>query len=240
MPPTVLTGLTYYVHSGAIPDRLVFSSATSGTAYPGTSVVSSGRRNDESNPTGNIFTYTYSVDHSNSAHLTLNFGYYGLGGDKNEYELQFTDGPSGLFSRRIYRLGSLFATDSGAFSPYAVLPSTNSGGTNGTVTLENPPTNPKGYTYNVNVDGIVERLVFQSDTAGIDYDDSAPTDYTYTYASTGTRKFSLVVQFKADRWDEYALSFSSGGQGSYVRRRFRNNALIKTSSGTFTVSNNGK
>ena len=67
---------------------------------------------------------------------------------------------------------------------------------------------------------IPERLTFQSATVGLQLDDSAPTDFTYTYQSTGSNTFSLVVRFKADKWDEYDLTFTDGGHGSFVRREF--------------------
>ena len=231
-PPAKLSGLTYYVFTGPVPDKYQFTSDASGVATPGTS--SSGRHSDSS-PGGNAFSYTYTVLSSNTASLNVNFGYYGIGGDRQEYDLTFTDGPSGQFNRRIYRLGSLFTTDQGVFSPNSTLPTTS--GTNSTPGLTNePPSNPAGLTYTMNVGEVPPRLVFQSAQNGIEFDDSAPTDFDYTYTTTGTNTFSLHVQFKSDRFDDYDLTFTGGAGGTMVRRQYRNNALVRTDSGTFDVT----
>src|SRR5205085_1784978 len=147
----------------------------------------SGDENEnEVSPGGNTFTYSFSVLSSNTASLVINFGYYGFGGDKNEYDLTYTDGPSGTFVRRIYRLGSLYSTDNGAFSPYAPVAGPMGGTNQPPLNTNQPPANPSGFTYTVLGGNLPERLVFQSSTAGIDFDDSAPTDFTFTYQPTGT------------------------------------------------------
>jgi len=231
-PPVGLSNLTYYVFTGPVPDQYQFTSDTAGLATPGT--ISSGRHSDSS-PGGNAYTYTYTVLSSNTASLNINFGYYGIGGDRQEYDLTFTDGPSGQFSRRIYRLGSLFTTDHGVFSPNSTLPTTTV--TNSPPGLTNePPANPVGLTYTMNVGQVPPRLVFQSSTSGIEFDDSAPTDFSYTYTATGTNTFTMHVQFKPDRWDDYDLTFSSGAGGTMVRKQYRNNALNRTESGTFDIA----
>ena len=69
-------------------------------------------------------------------------------------------------------------------------------------------------------------------------DDSEPTPFTYAYALTGAARFSLRVQFKLDRWDEYDLTFASGRTGQFVRREFDKHALKDTDSGPFTVAPN--
>jgi hypothetical protein len=174
-----------------------------------------------------------------TASLIVNFGYYGFGGDKNEYDLTYTDGPSGTFVRRIYRLGSLYSTDNGAFSPFAPAPGQPGGTNNPPVNTNQPPVNPAGLTYTVLGGNVPERLVFQTSASGIDFDDSAPTDFTFTYQATGTNTFNMVVRFKPDRWHEYDLTFINGVQGSYVRRQFKNSGLNRTDSGPFTVAPTG-
>jgi len=192
---------------------------------------------NEVSPGGNIFTYSYNVFGSNTSSLVVNFGYYGFGGDKNEYDLTYTDGPSGTFVRRIYRLGSLYSTDNGAFSPYAPVYGQPPGNTNPPPVVTNaPPANPFGFTYTMNDGAVPERLVFQSTSSGIEFDDSAPTDFTFTYSATGTNTFALRAQFKPDRWDEYDLNFTNGIQGTFVRRQFKNSQLNRTTSGPFTVA----
>ena len=238
-PPTILTGLVYYVQSGARPDKLMFNTLTTGIETPLPS-TSGDEDENEVSPGGNIFTYSYHELGSNSASLIVNFGYYGFGGDKNEYDLTYTDGPSGTFVRRIYRLGSLYSTDNGAFSPYAPQPGQTPGNTNLPPVVTNaPPTNPVGFTYTMHDGSTPPRLVFQSTSSGIEFDDSAPSDFTFTYAATGANTFALRAQFKPDRWDEYDLTFTNGAQGTLVRRQFKNSQLNRTTSGTFTIAVTG-
>jgi hypothetical protein len=72
----------------------------------------------------------------------------------------------------------------------------------------------------------------------VEFDDSAPSDFTYTYSATGTSTFSLQVQFKPDRWDDYDLTFTAPAAGTVVRRQYRNSNLSRTDSGTFSISAN--
>lgn len=232
-PPTALTGLVYYVLSGAQPDKLTFQTLTAGVEMP--IRTTSDETENEVSPGGNTFSYTYQVLTTNTASLIVNFGYYGFGGDKNEYDLTYTDGPSGTFVRRIYRLGALYSTDQGAFSPYDV--STNATSVTNTppVSTNAPPANPSGLTYTIQSGKIPERLVFLTSATGIEYDDSAPSEFSFTYQATGTNTFGLVVQFKPDRWHEYDLVFDNGAQGTYTRRQYKNNALDRVDTGTFTL-----
>jgi hypothetical protein len=232
-PPNSLTGLVYYAFTGPVPDKYQFNLGNSGLAFPGQTGTEV-----ESTPSGNIFTYTYDVLSSNTASLHVEFGYYGIGGDRQEYDLTFTDGASAQFNRRIYRLGSLYTTDHGLFSPNATLPST--GATNTEVSITNaPPTTPMGLTFTMNI-GQTRRLVFQGVATGIEFDDSAPSEFTYTYTQTGPATFSLVVRFKPDRWDEYDLTFANGAAGDLVERRYRNGKLDRTEAGGFSIALTGK
>ena len=233
-PPLTLTGLVYYVQSGSTPDQLHFQNDRSGIETP--TIVNGAENEIEVSPGGNAFTYTYTVLGANTASLVVNFGYYGFGGDKNEYDLTYTDGGSGTFVRRIYRLGALYSTDTGAFSPFA--PAANPGAPP-VVDPGVPPVSPVGLTYTVLGGNVPERLVFKTSITGIDFDDSAPTDFGYSYTATGAGTFSLVVRFKADRWDEYDLTFNGGVQGTYVRRQFKNGKFNRTNSGSFTVAPTG-
>jgi len=237
-PPNVLTGMVYYMLSGATPDQLTFQTLTTGLENP-TPVAGNTEGEVQVSAGGNIFTYTYTVLGSNTASLNINFGYYGFGGDRNEYDLTYTDGPSGTFVRRIYRLGALYSTDNGAFSPYAHPPTPAPGTNNPPVATNTPPTNPVGLTYTIQDGSIPPRLVFQSTTSGIEFDDSAPSDFTYTYQATPTNTYAMRLQFKPDRWDDYTLTFSSGIQGTFVRRQYRNSALNRTTTGPFSVAVTG-
>ena len=222
----------YYTFTGPSPDKYQFNTGNNGVATPGSS---SGEV--ETTSTGNIYTYSYSVLSSNTASLTINFGYYGIGGDKQEYDLTFNDGSNALFTRRIYRLGSLFTTDNGVFTQNAVLSSTTPGNTNSVPTVA--PTNPVGYTYTMNYSSTPPRLVFKNSVGGIEFDDSAPSDFTYTYTATGTDTFHVVVTFKPGRWDEYDLTFTSGSTGNMVVRRYEKSSLKRTDGGSFSVISTG-
>jgi len=80
-------------------------------------------------------------------------------------------------------------------------------------------------------------LVVATATAGTEFDDSAPTEFTYTYSLTGANTASLIVRFKADKWDEYDLTFTAGmNTGTFARREFDNNTLKDTDTGTFIGS----
>lgn len=228
-PPSTFTNLIYYAFTGATPDKYQFNGNNTGTATPGTS---SGEV--EVAPTGNTFTYTYSVLSSNTASLIINFGYYGIGGDRQEYDLTFNDGSSALFNRRIYRLGSLFTTDQGVFTPNAVLTPPTPPNTNGAPAT--PPGSPAGFTYTMNDSSTPPRVVFQTATSGTEFDDSAPSSFTYTYTQTDTNTFHLVVTFKPGKYDDYVLTFATAATGNLVLHSYDKNALKRTASGSFAVA----
>ena len=80
------------------------------------------------------------------------------------------------------------------------------------------------------------RVVFQTATAGTQFDDSAPTTFTYTYTQTATNIFHLVVTFKPGKYDDYVLTFATGATGNLVLHTYDKNALKRTDSGSFTVT----
>ena len=232
--PASLGGLVYYTFTGSSPDKYQFNTNNTGVAIPGSS---SGEI--ETTSAGNIFTFSYNVTSSNTAELTINFGYYGIGGDRQEYDLTFNDGTSALFKRRIYRLGSLFTTDSGVFTPNGILPpppASNGGETHAIPTT--PPANPAGFTYTVIFSELPRRLVFQTTATGTEFDDSAPSTFSYTYAATGADTFHLKVTIRPDKWDEYDLTFVNGASGTMVVRRYDKERLKSTDSGSFSVTAN--
>ncbi len=231
-PPASLNGFVYYTFTGPSPDKYQFNTNNSGVATPGSS---SGEV--ETSSAGNIFIYSYNVLTSNSATLTVNFGYYGIGGDRQEYDLTFNDGAYALFQRRIYRLGSLFMTDRGVFTPNGVLPPPATGGATNAVPIA-PPQSPTGFTYTVNFSENPRRLLFQTSATGSEFDDSAPSTFTYSYLEVSADAFHLVVTFRSDRHDEYDLTFTTGGSGTMVVRRYDKNGLKSTDSGSFSVTAN--
>jgi hypothetical protein len=231
-PPASLAGLLYSFQASGAPDRYDFTNDTGGLEIQG--IVSEGL------PT-NGFAYTYSVTGSNTASLVMTFGYYGAGGDRYECDLTFTDGASGRFVRREFRKGRLKDTDVGAFRPQSLDGSNPGGGNVGTPVSDldpagAPPVSPVGLTFTMLSGNPPEALAFTSATAGVQRDDSAPSSFTYTYTSTGAGAFSLRVQFKADRWDEYDLTFTDGAHGTFVRREFQDGVLKDTDRATFIVA----
>jgi hypothetical protein len=248
--PAALAGLAYLFQSSGQPDRLEFTSATSGTEFS----------DDVNDDEPNQFTYTYAMSNPATASLVVTFK-----PDRwDEYTLVFTSPSQGTFVRREFKDGALDDTDSGAFSSVILSPITQpnppSGGTtnppsgggtpppDGTTpppTGETPPppngsaappASLVGLSYSMNDGGaILTRLVITSATAGTEFDDSDPTQFTYAYTVTGANTASLVLTFKTDKWDEYDLTFTAGTNGgTFVRREFDNDELKDTDSGTFT------
>ena len=135
------------------------------------------------------------------------------------------DGSTATFNRRLYRGGVVYTNQAGIFSTNSVLPYAYNGGS-----TNNPP--PGDYDFAMSTG---EFLKFTSATAGLQTDNSNPTDFTYVLASTGPDTATLRVQFKADKWDEYDLTYTSATSGSFVRRQYDRNDLKDTDSGTFTA-----
>ena len=77
-------------------------------------------------------------------------------------------------------------------------------------------------------------LTFNTATAGVEQGDSDVTPFTYTFSRSGDSVALLVIRFKADKWDEYDLTYEGGNRGTFVRREFDKGALKDTDSGTFT------
>ncbi len=233
-PPVSLHGKTYFVYTTPSPDQYQFSGVNYGYASPGASIADE----VETTPGGNVYMYTYGNTGSNTASLVITYGYYNLGGDREEYDLTYVDGSTATFNRRLYRLGTLYTNQAGIFSTNSTLPyAFNTGGGNsgggGPINTNPPPTNPQGYTFNMNTG---EHIAFQTATSGFQTDNSNPTDFTYTYTVTGEYTRFLHVQLKADKWDDYTLTFTDGGHGSFTREQYDNNELKDSDGDTFTVT----
>lgn len=113
-------------------------------------------------------------------------------------------------------------------------------GTGGNTT---PPTGtalvtPAGFTFTMIQGATPDRLVFNDATTGIERGDSSESSFTYTYTMTAAGAATLKVQFKADRWDEYDLSFTGDAGGTFVRREFKRGLLNDTDAGTFAAAAN--
>jgi hypothetical protein len=221
-PPALLSGMTYYVYTAQYPDQYRFVAGHYGYAMPGASAdeeleVSNG---------GNVYMYTYTNHSSNTASLVITYGYYNLGGDREEYDLTYVDGSTATFNRRLLRAGVVYTNQSGIFSTNPVLPYAYDPGTS----TNNPPAGDYNFVMSTG-----ESLKFNNSTAGKQYDDSNPTDFTYVLTATGPTSATLRIQFKADKWDEYTLSYASTTAGSFTRKQYDKNALKDTDSGTFTA-----
>ncbi len=242
-PPTSLAGLAYSFLHGASPDRLEFGSATNGIE------IEDNERPGDDHP-GRAFAYAYTTTDTNTATLVVTFSAI----RRDEYDLTFTDGAQGTFVRREFRNGLLDETDTGSFSPSSIPPvvvpptpgncyycngsggDDHGGGTGGTGGTGTPPPTGglTGDAFTFASGATPERLVFQTATTGTQFDDSSPSPFTYTYAPAGEHAASLVVRFKSDRWDEYDLTFTADGAGTFVRREFKKSVLADTDTGTFS------
>lgn len=221
-PPVSLNGKTYYVYTAQFPDQYSFVAGHYGYAMPGASA------DEELEVTegGNVYMYTYTNHSDNTATLIITYGYYNLGGDREEYDLTYVDGSTATFNRRLYRGGVVYTNQAGIFSTNSVLPYAYNpgGGTN------NPPIGDYDFVMSTG-----ESLKFNNATEGLQTDNSNPTDFTYVLTSTGPNTASLRVQFKADKWDEYDLTYGGATSGTFVRRQYDQDELKDTDTGTFTA-----
>lgn len=224
-PLTSLQGRNCYVFLNPNPDRYQFTGPNYGYAFPG---AGHGDEEIEVQPNGNVYTYSYQLGESNKASLVITYGYYNLGGDREEYDLEYVDGSTARFNRRLYRQGSLYTNQAGLFSPNATLPYVIPGSTNAVP--------PGDYDFFMDTG---EYLKFKTAIAGIQTDDSVPTDFTYTFGKTGPTAATLRVQFKAEKWDEYMLTYTDTLHGSFVRKQYDKNSLKDSDAGHFTAAHAG-
>ena len=77
------------------------------------------------------------------------------------------------------------------------------------------------------------QLVFTTATLGVETGDSDSSSFVYTYQKKSATAASLVVRFKADRWDEYDLVYTVEGRGTLVLRQYKSNILERTRTGSF-------
>ncbi len=221
-PPAVLAGLIYQFQSGEHPDRIEFSTASSG--------IEVGDDGDDDEP--NRFTYLYTATGTNTATVVLTF----KPGRHDDYDLIFNSDGRGTFTRREFRDDLLKDTDHGAFS--AVTGGTDHGGGPGGTGGDSGsiPAGPslEGVRYRFATGETPDLLTFNTATAGVEQGDSDVTSFTYTFSKSGDSVALLVIRFKADKWDEYDLTFVGGNRGTFVRREFDDGALEETDNGTFT------
>ena len=221
--PWVLTGVMLNLDDAPGGDVIRFLSETDG--------VDQGEAPDP-------FTYQYTRLGTHEAKVEITYARSKV----DVLTLTFTTSSAGTWVRDEYRKGRLKDRDTGVF---AVLDaagqplSPTSGGT------EPPPKAPAevpatlgGLTYTFQSGETPERLEFTTPEAGTEFgddtDDDEPNTFTYTYTVTGALTARLVLRFKADKWDEYDLTFQAGANtGTFVRREFDRNVLKDTDTGSF-------
>ena len=228
--PEALTGTAFVFNSGATPERLEFRTATTGIEFE--HILLAGEIDD---PDG--FSYTYSLVGTNGATIVADFG----DGKRDEYVLTFTSGASGSFVRREFRKGVLDDTDTGTFSPAAVATDPNNGGGNpgggtGGDTGGTPaaPSAVTGLRIIMN-DGTPDTMHFATATSGTETDADSFDSFTYVYTVTGPTTATLRLNFGFDEWDEYDLTYTGAGSGTFIQREYEDGVLDKTESGTFTT-----
>jgi hypothetical protein len=145
-PPASLTGLVYWFQTGLTPDRLEFTTDTTGVEFE-----DNPRPNDDD--PNKPFTYSYRVLSADTASLVVNLP----NNRRDEYDLTFTTGAQGKFVRREFRNGVLDDTDRGTFSPSSTPPVIDPGRTNPPTTNQ-PPAAPVGFTYTLHSGAMPERL----------------------------------------------------------------------------------
>lgn len=228
-PVASLDGRTFVFQDGETPDRLVFGTGSTGTE------LGDDLNDDEPNRFG--FSYEVTGDHTARLVVTFKPGRY------DEYDLTFASDAQGRFVRREFRDGRLKDTDRGSFSEETASGGSggggNTGGSGGTGEVGQPPKDTlSGLTYTMREGEDTDVLVFSSSTTGTetgdDVGDDEPNIFGYTYTGTGETTARLVVTFKADRWDEYDLTFVQGQTGTFVRREFKEGVLNDTDTGRFS------
>lgn len=230
VPPSSLAGLEYYFHRGETPEHLQFSTETNAFEIEGKvrlyyGQVISGERTP--------VTYTYALTSSNQARLSVTCPK----DRRDDYVLTFTQGAQGTYVRTEWRKDRVDDADEGSFSPAATPPpSPTGGGTTGGVPgpyETKAPVQLVGTTIIVRTGEHPIQLVFSTTTLGVETDDSDRSSFSYTYQKVSAITAHLVVRFKADRWDEYDLTYNSSGPGSLVLHEFKNHALDRTRTGSF-------
>jgi hypothetical protein len=223
LAPWTMTGLTLQLDDTPGHDLLRFLTDSTG---------------EESGPTPDPFTYTFSRPGLNQVRLELNFADH----ESQVLTLSFTSPGLGTWAREEIRKGQVTDRDTGTFHVVNGGSPGNPGGGDGSTTpgADLPvPTALTGLAYAFQAGDDPERLHFTTATEGIEYEDNEPGDdshrFTYEYTLTGTNTARLVVGFKVGQWDEYDLTFANGAQGTFVRREFKNNVLKDVDRGGFSA-----
>lgn len=187
------------------------------------------------------YTFLRTGENDVQADLTRGGGYYS---DRHElFSFHFTTTNSGSYVRDEYRAGRLKDRKVGAFTlgeGGAVVPGGNGGGgsqgSGGGGGIAEAPGSLTGTAWLARSGSSPDRLEFLSGTAGVEQSTEAgddPKGFTYTYAVRDAVTAVITVRFREDRWEEYTLTFTAAGKGTFVRKEFRSGNLDDTDIGTF-------
>ncbi len=224
LAPWALSGVTINMDDQPGGDLMMFNSESEGI---------------DGGITPDPFTYTYVRTGPDEGQIEIFYD----SKKRDVVHLTFTSSGNGTWVRDEYRKGKLKDRDTGIFSVVTddggQIPG---GGAGGGTTDPNLPTEMpvelEGLTYSFHSGGHPDRLVFETATSGTEYgddeDDNEANVFTYTYTQTGVDTAVLLVQFKADKWDEYELTFSNGAQGSFIRKEYKDGELDDTDMGMFS------
>lgn len=230
LAPWSLAGTTLSLDDTPGDDLMQFTDATRGVDL-----------GDDPDP----FAYVFTRVDADTVRTDIDYG----DGKKDVLTLTFTAPTRGTWVREEYRRERLKDRDLGVFSVVSNTvpnvdpnpgtpppPPVDPGTTNSPA---EPPTGLAGVIYQFQSGEHPDRLEFKDATTGLeigdDIDDDEPNTFTYIYTVTGTNTATIVVTFKPGRHDDYALSFTSGGRGTFVRREFRNGTVKDTDNGAFST-----
>ncbi len=86
-------------------------------------------------------------------------------------------------------------------------------------------------------EGLEDYLVFLDESTGEERDINGDVDpMTYTYSITGPQTAEIVVTRDVDRYDEWTITWTGPGTGTFVREEFRDSNLEDTDTGGFVES----
>ena len=191
-----------------------------------------------------LFSYTFARTAESEVKVDLNFGEV----DRHTvYTFTFATVGSGTFVREEFRDTRLKDRDLGAFQVWSGITNLPPVGTNtpppvGTNAVPaETPLSLAGLVYLFQSGESPDRLTFLTSSNGFEveddlgsHDDKGIDAFSYVYELTASNAATLVVNFDANKSEEYALTFTAGAQGTFIRREFRDGVLKDTDMGAFS------
>lgn len=232
LAPWGFAGTTIRLGDDLVPESLRFLSETNGLKVEGLET--------------NWFNYLFTKTGDNEAQTEVRFA----NGRTNTFTFTFAALDRGTFLSEEVRRGRVKNREAGLFqlsssnSPSGSLtnpPPTTTAGTNAVPVSR--PAALAGLVYLFQSDAIPERYDFVGATDGVKQednerpgDDNPAKPFTYTYTLGASNTASLIVISIDGRRSEFDLTFTSGGSGQFVQRKFRNGVLRGSDSGYFSPS----